>query len=195
VAAETDDADIAAMLRLRDGDNLALNELMARWQRRLIGYLLRLTDNQTVACDLAEETFVRIYQNRGRYQSKAAFSTWLFAVATNLLRDHLRWQRRHSTVSMDAADGSDAKSLGEKIFDPRPDPGKESELGERSAAVRNAILALPDDQRQPLVLFEYEGLSHEEIAHVMKCTPKAVESRLYRARLTLREKLEKLLAS
>jgi len=183
------------MLRLRDGDDLALNELMDRWQRRLIGYLLRLTGNQTVACDLAEETFVRIYQNRERYQSKAAFSTWLFAVAANLFRDHLRWQRRHSTVSMDAAEGSDAKSLGEKIFDPRPDPGKESEIGERCAAVRDAVLSLPDDQRQALVLFEYEGLSHDEIARVMTCTPKAVEARLYRARAALRAKLEKLLAS
>jgi len=181
------------MLRLREGDDLALNEIMERWQRRVVSYLLRLTGDQTVACDLAEETFVQVYQSRDRYRPKGAFSTWLFSIAANLFRNLARWKHRHSTVSMDAVDDLDEKSLGEKIFDSRPSPGQAIENSERSAAVRDAVLSLPTDQRQVIVLFEYEGLSHEEIAHVVGCTSKAVESRLYRARGTLREKLKRLL--
>lgn len=73
------DADIAAMRRLRDGDDLALNEIMDRWQRRLTSYLLRAIGNETVAIDLAQETFVRVYQSRDKYLPKGQFSTWLFA--------------------------------------------------------------------------------------------------------------------
>jgi RNA polymerase sigma-70 factor (ECF subfamily) len=159
----------------------------------VVSYLLRLTGDQTVACDLAEETFVQVYQSRDRYRPHGAFSTWLFAIAANLFRNLARWRSRHSTVSMDAAEDLEDKPLGEKIFDSKPNPGQEIEISERSEAVRDAILLLPDDQRQAIVLFEYEGLSHEEIAQVVRCTPKAVEARLYRARGVLRERLKNLL--
>jgi RNA polymerase sigma-70 factor (ECF subfamily) len=181
------------MLRLRDGDDLALNELMDRWQRRVTGYLLRLTGDQTTACDLAEETFVQVYQSRDRYKPSGAFSTWLFSIATNLSRNFARWRRRHPVVSMDAIENPGDLPLSERIEDQKPDPGVEIEASERASAVREAVLALPDDQRQAIVLFEYEDLSHEEIAAVMGCTAKAVEARLYRARAALRDRLERWL--
>jgi len=83
--------------------------------------------------------------------------------------------------------------LSERIHDPGPQPSEATEITERSGAVRDAVLSLPEDQRQAIVLFEYEGLSHEEISRVMKCTTKSVEARLYRARAALREKLRKWL--
>jgi RNA polymerase sigma-70 factor (ECF subfamily) len=95
---------------------------------------------------------------------------------------------------MDATLDADSRPLSEKIADASPAPSEASEITERSAAVRAAVLSLPEDQRQAIVLFEYEGLSHEEIGRVMSCTPKAVEARLYRARAALREKLSRLLA-
>jgi hypothetical protein len=94
-----EDADSSAMRRLREGEDLALNEIMERWQRRVTSYLLRFTGNETVAIDLAQETFVRVYQARERYRPKAKFSTWLFAIASNLAREHLRWLRRHPRLS------------------------------------------------------------------------------------------------
>jgi RNA polymerase sigma-70 factor (ECF subfamily) len=193
VGVDVHDPDVAAMLRLRDGDDLALNELMDRWQRRVTGYLLRLTGDHTTACDLAEETFVQVYQGRGRYRPAGAFSTWLFGIATNLSRNLARWQRRHPAVSMDVAESPGGPTLGERIEDGEPIPGAGIQANERAALVRDAVLALPADQRQAIVLFEYEDLSHEEIAAVMGCTAKAVEARLYRARATLRDRLERLL--
>src|SRR6187431_425778 len=98
----TDDVDIVAMARLKTGDDHALGEIMERWQVRVTGFLLRMVSDQTVAVDLAQETFVRVYQSNQRYRPTGIFPTWLFSIAANLARQHLRWQRRHPTVSMDA---------------------------------------------------------------------------------------------
>ncbi len=186
----TDDPDVAAMLRLREGEDLALNEIMERWQRRLTSYLLRLTASETVALDLAEETFVRIYQSRERYRPTGKFSTWLFAIATNLVRHHARWKARHPAVSMDAAE---PEGNLWQIPSGELTPDGDLEKQERAAAVRHAVQALPDDLREAVVLFEYEDMSHEEIAAVSGCSRKAVETRLYRARAILRENLKRLL--
>jgi RNA polymerase sigma-70 factor (ECF subfamily) len=193
MSTEADQADIAAMLRLQAGDDLALNELMARWQRPITGFLFRLTGDHTTALDLAEETFVQVYQNRARYRPIASFSTWIFAVASNLFRTQARWRRRHPTTSMDAPPIDGCVPLSDQLSDAKPTPDEGAQSSERAAAVQAAVLSLPDDQRQTVVLFEYEGLSHEEIGRVMRCSPKAVESRLYRARAVLREKLKRLL--
>ncbi|HEU4678583.1 MAG TPA: sigma-70 family RNA polymerase sigma factor, partial [Terrimicrobiaceae bacterium] len=137
------------MSRLRDGDDLALNEIMGRWQRRLTSYLVRLTGNEAVALDLAQETFVRVYQNRGRYRPTGAFATWLFTIATNLARHHLRWKLRHPAVSMDDSSGHLADVISEKIVSSAElDPRMRLERDERAAAVREAVSQLPDDLRE-----------------------------------------------
>ena len=187
------DADISAMRRLREGDDLALNEIMDRWQRRLTSYLLRAIGNETVAVDLAQETFVRVYQSREKYQPKGEFSTWLFAIATNLLRQHFRWLKRHPTVSMDSVEpGCDDPPLSAHL------PAEDSnnvERDERARIVKDAVTALPPELREAVLLFEYEDLSHEQISKLAGCSKKAVETRLYRARALLREKLRHWLAS
>ncbi len=186
------DADVSAMRRLRDGDDLALNEIMDRWQRRLTSYLLRAIGNETVAVDLAQETFVRVYQSRDKYQPKGEFSTWLFAIATNLLRQHFRWLKRHPTVSMDSVEtGRDEQPLSDRL--PAEDSNR-VERDERAKIVKEAVTALPPDLREAVLLFEYEDLSHEQIAQIAGCSKKAVETRLYRARAILREKLSRWLS-
>lgn len=107
-AGETQEADRDAMLRLKDGDDLALNELMTRWQLPLVAFIQRYIGNPTEALDLAQETFVRVYESRRRYKPTAKFSTWLFTIASNLCRNFFRWQGRHPAVSLDAATASDA---------------------------------------------------------------------------------------
>ena len=184
--------DVQDMARLNAGHDAALNEIMARHGERLFHYLMRRLNNATDAADIAQETFVRVYQNRARYLPAHSFSTWLYTIATNLLRDRFRWRRRHPQVSLDADDDATAA-----IKDALPDTaGSASELmdaDERAAEVRKAIASLPDDLREVVILSEYEGLPHAEVAAVLKCSPKAVESRLYRARAHLRKRLETLL--
>ena len=114
VAGPQEDSDVLAMSRLREGDDLALNDIMDRWQSRLTGYLIRFTGSEAMAVDLAQETFVRVYGNRFRYRPSGAFSTWLFAIASNLARHHIRWQLRHPTISLDAPADTSGSLFGKR---------------------------------------------------------------------------------
>lgn len=188
-----DEQDQADMARLAAGHDAALNELMARHSGQLFGYLVRILGNETEADDLAQETFVRVYQNRARFRSFAKFGTWLFTIATNLARDRLRWRSRHPNVSIEADESGPERGLKHTLAGSDPSPSENLEASERAAAVCRAIAELPEELRVPLVLAEYEEQSYAEIAVVLDCSPKAVEMRLYRARRELRERLAPLL--
>ena len=109
--------DIDCMRRLGEGDDLALNDLMRRWKKPLVTFCLRYTGNVTDAQEIAQETFVKVYGARHRYRPTAAFSTWLFTIATNLCRARARWRSRHPEVlESDIADGAQ-KTIGRA---PRP---------------------------------------------------------------------------
>lgn len=191
--ADSDEADALAMTRLRDGEDLALNELMARWQQPLVNYLARFCGSETGALDLAQETFVRVYEARARYDTRGRFATWLYTIAGNLARNAHRWQQRHPAVSLETPTDDNGGTLGAHLPDTAPAPDATAEQSERTAAVREAVASLPEDQRAIVLLSEYEDRSHAEIAAVLGCTAKAVETRLYRARQTLREKLTRWL--
>lgn len=190
-----EDEDVRAMQRLKDGDDLALNAIMERWQLPLSRFLLRFLDNERDALDLTQETFVRVYLNRERYRPTGRFSTWLYAIATNLARQHLRWRRRHPEVSTTLDDSSpDGESPpGLTATDTSATPAEASINQEQIQAVRRAIQALPPDLREALILHQYEALPHAAIAEVLSCSPKAVETRLYRARNKLRQSLARYL--
>lgn len=180
-----------AMQRLQSGDDLALNEIMDRWQIPLVRFLLRLTGNESTATDLAQESFVRVYQHRHHYRPKGAFSTWLFTIATNLARQHFRWLRRHPAISLDHSQTSeDDTQPKDNLPSEHAGPDETILAAERAAAVRTAIAALPEDLREIVVLAEYENLSHAEIGKITTRSPKAVEMRLYRARAALRKRLK-----
>lgn len=182
------DTDEVLMGALAGGDDLALNQLMDRWQVPLRGFLYRYTQNEPDALDLAQETFVRVYQHRTRFRTGARFSTWMFQIALNLARSRARWQRRHPTDSLD--DGSEAWG-GESRGKTESSPADDTLTAEIVAAVKAAVAALPPDLREAVLLSEYEDKSHAEIAMIAGTTPKAVETRLYRARQHLRKALEK----
>lgn len=185
---------MVAMLRLQDGDDLALAEIMERWQKRVVGYLMRLTGDQTIAGDLAEETFVQVYQSRNRYRPKRAFSTWLFAIATNLARQHFRWLKRHPAISLDSSgERDDERPVADRLDANAIIPNDAAEKDERAKLVKEAVLALPPEMREAVILFQYEDMSYAEIAAVAGCSPKAVETRLYRAKNLLRDKLSSVL--
>src|SRR5258708_6391535 len=179
------------MSRSKTGGAPALNELMSRWQTPLVGFILRYTGNQEDALDLAQETFVRVYESRHRYQPSAKFSTWLFSIATNLCRNLARWRDRHPIVALDAADDDDKPGLGSLIPAPGDSPADTAERNDLAGAVREHVQNLPHDLKTVVLLFEYQDLGYEEIAATLGCTPKAVETRLYRARQILRESLSR----
>lgn len=185
------DPDLEAMARLRAGDDLALNEIMNRWTVRVSTYLIRYVGNEADAADLTQETFVAVYRARLSYRPSARFSTWLFGIATNQARQRLRWRRRHPEIALEM-DREANREEHPSLVQGRT-PGHDVLQNERARAVRAAVLDLPDDLREAVTLFEYEDLSHAEIAAIAGCSAKAVETRLYRARQQLRESLAKWL--
>lgn len=191
--APTDALDQQDMARLVAGQDSALNDLTTRHAEPLFRYLVRLLQNESEAEDLAQETFVRVYQNRERFKSGSRFSTWLFAIATNLARDRQRWRARHPQLSLEADSEQTATPLADRLPGHQPTPADCLETNERVAAIRQAVAALPEDLRAPLVLAEYEDRSHAEIASILNCSAKAVEMRIYRARQQLRANLAGLL--
>jgi RNA polymerase sigma-70 factor, ECF subfamily len=187
--AEENNPDFACMVRLREGDDLALNELMERWQKPLHSFILRYVGNHRDSIELAEETFVRVYQHRSRFNFKSKFSTWLLTIAANLCRHHARWRKRHLTISLD-----DAASIGEvsdkNLFVSAEEiPSALASRTELARLVKEEIEKLPHDLKTAVLLFAYDNLSYAEIGEILGCTPKAIETRLYRVRKLLAKKL------
>ena len=176
------------MSRLAKGQEAALNDLMERHAQRLFQYLLRSLQNESDAADLAQETFVRVYQNRARFDAHHKFSTWLYAIASNLVRDRYRWRSRHPQISLEAETEANS-ALKDTLFASNPGPDKELQNEERADAVRQAVAALPEELRQPLILAIYQDLPQADIAAILKCSVKAVETRIRRARQQLRLRL------
>jgi RNA polymerase sigma-70 factor, ECF subfamily len=183
--------DQADMARLVGGDEAALNDLMDRHATAIFHFLYRMLGNEDDANDLAQETFVRVFQHRDRFKAGAKFATWLYTIAGNLARNHHRWRSRHPKVSLDAVNEETDQSLGSILPASDASPSEAAVTEERSKAVRAAVEALPEDIREAIILCEWQDLPVAEAATVLKTTPKAVESRLYRARNLLREKLKK----
>jgi len=185
--------DARDMARLVAGEDTALNDLMERHAERLFHYLVRSLQNEEDAADLAQEVFAKVYQKRARFRATQKFSTWLYAIASNLVRDRYRWRSRHPQVSLDGKREAAGTSFLEMLPEGRPSPTETLQAEERAEAVRRAVAGLPTELRQPLILSEYEERSHAEIAAILGCTAKAVETRLYRARQRLRASLAHLL--
>ena len=187
---ETDELDRMAMVRLAAGHDAALSDLMERHAPAVFRFLSRMLNNDDDANDLAQETFVRVYQARESFNTNKRFSTWLFTIAANLARNQIRWRSRHPNVSLESKLDAEETSLAERISSTAPTPKEEVLSAERAAAVRAAVNALPADMREAIVLCEWEEFSMAETAAILKTTPKAIESRLYRARQSLRDRLK-----
>jgi len=190
---DTEAQDRADMARLVGGHNAALNDLMNRHAPALFHFLCRMLGNEDDANDLAQDTFVRVYRARESYKPQQKFGTWLFTIAANLARNQFRWRSRHPNVSLEAGLETNEPCLGDTLPAQTETPDLQAEASERAAALRAAVQCLPEDLRGAIVLCEWEDLSVNEAAAVLETTPKAVESRLYRARHLLRERLKKWL--
>jgi len=185
--------DSQEMARLAAGHGEALNNLMERHAEKLFHYLIRALQNEEDASDLAQETFTRVYQNREKFKTHQKFSTWLYAIASNLVRDRYRWRTRHPQMSLDAVNEATGNEFGESLPAQTPSPSETVQSRERSELVRCAVAALPEELRMPLILAEYEEKSHAEIGEILRCSAKAVEGRISRARQQLRASLGQLL--
>ncbi len=177
--------DAELMGRVQAGDEAALGVLMERWELPVKSVIARMVLNAREAEELAQETFVRVWQQRAKFRAGAEFRPWVFAIAVNLTRNRLRWWRRRPEVALEEwNERSEGAAGGEQ-------GASALERKERGVAVRDAIAALPVKLREAIVLFEYEQMSYAEIAVAVGATPKAVETRIARAREALRGTLKR----
>ena len=182
------DPDAALMLQLKNGEDCALDHLMNRWEQPLVRFIYRYIGREADALDLAQETFVRVYETRHRYAVRGKFSTWLFTIAANLCRNYLRTRRNRDEPVPEVWD-SEETERPDSPQSPDDSPDEAAIKSEAVALVREAIDNLPHDLKTVILLFEYESLSYAEISSVIGCSVKAAEMKLYRARQSLREKL------
>jgi RNA polymerase sigma-70 factor (ECF subfamily) len=192
-ARQADARDRADMEQLIAGHDAALNDLMERHATPVFHFLCRMVGNEDDANDLAQETFARVFRARASFRTSEKFSAWLFTIAANLARNHFRWRARHPNVSLEAETGETEQTLGSTLPANDPAPNEQALAAERAEAVRSAVGKLPEDLREAIVLCEWEERSVAEAAAILEATPKAVESRLYRARQILRERLKQWL--
>ena len=192
-ARQADARERADMEQLVAGRDAALNDLMERHAAPVFHFLCRIVGNEDDANDLAQETFVRVFRARASFRTSERFSTWLFTIAANLARNHFRWRARHPNVSLDTETGEKEQTLGSTLPANEQAPNEQALTAERARAVRAAVGKLPEDLREAIVLCEWEEYSVAEAAAILETTPKAVESRLYRARQILRERLKQWL--
>jgi RNA polymerase sigma-70 factor, ECF subfamily len=170
------------LARLRAGDPRAFEELVTTYQHRVFGVALRMLGSRAEAEEIAQEAFLRAHRAVVSFRGDARLGTWLYGIASRLCLNRL------SSPDRRMARGDAALA---DVPATTPDAAAEVERAELDAALRTAIEELPNEQRLVLVLRDVEGLSYEEIADALALVPGTVRSRLHRARMQLKEKLER----
>jgi RNA polymerase sigma-70 factor, ECF subfamily len=191
-ASAAGDRSTELMLRVRDGDVAAFAELVELWQDRLVTLFLHQVGDHATAEDLAQETFLRVYRARARYQPTAKFTTWVHTIANNLCSDlkQRSYRRRERGVPHAVSASSSGIGLDQlAVAASGLLPARLADRGELKAVVREAIASLSERQRMAILLAKFEHCSYDEIATAMGLTVPAVKSLLFRARDQLREAL------
>ncbi len=181
-------SDVELMLRVKHGDREAFSLLVQRHRKPLINFIYRFTVDPGESEDLAHEVFIKVFRSASRYEPRAAFSTWLYRIATNLALNYLRDHRPQLATSLDWGSEEEDRSRTE-LRDKVTLVEDQLLAQERVEQIRQALAALPENQRLAVVLTKYQELSLKEAAEVMKCSEAAVKSLIFRAYTTLRQKL------
>jgi len=186
------DPDVQLMLQVRDDSAAAFEELVARYQARLLTLFRHLVGNQSTAEDLAQEVFLRVFRARKRYEPGAKFSTWLFTIANNVASNAKRTLARRREVGAPTGSSTTSVISLEQMAKEASSlmPARQLASAEMAEVVRLAVQTLSPRQRMVVLLCRFEGMSYAEIAVAMELTPQAVKSLLSRARSNLRTVLE-----
>ena len=188
------DPDVQLMLRVATDDHGAFEELVRRYQHRLIGFFFNLLGDRTVSEDLAQDAFLRIYRARERYKASARFSTWLFRIAHNLASNQIRGMAKRKREISLVARQSDSQELRleQRVLADRSAlmPTRQLVSREVQIQVREALDCLGERQKMAVLLHKFEGMSYEDISKVMDMNVVAVKSLLARARGKLKKALE-----
>ncbi len=182
----------ALIERCKRGDLAAFNDLVRKYEKQVYNFAYRLTGNYDDANDVAQDSFLRVFNAIGSFRGDASFSTWLFRITTNVFLDERKRAKAHPQASLDEYLELGESSVTRQIEDPSPTPEVVLEESERAQILSKAISDLPEYQRAMVTLYHSQQKSYEEIAEIMDLPIGTVKSRLNRARLALKEKLSGL---
>jgi RNA polymerase sigma-70 factor (ECF subfamily) len=175
----------------RRGDVDAFDRLVRTYERTVYNAALRLTGSADDASDIAQDAFIRAWNNLKSFRGDAKFSTWMHRIVMNAFLDDRKKRRARPTRSLDGGVDGDENSEALQIPDPAMGPEALAESDERRRALEAAVRALPEAQRVLVVLYHNQGLAYEEISEATGLPLGTVKSRLNRARLTLRDRLSR----
>jgi RNA polymerase sigma-70 factor, ECF subfamily len=169
----------------QNGDSSAFDQLVSRWERKIQGAIYRIVGSGEDARDLCQEAFLKAYRGLGSFKREARFSSWLYQIAVNSCRDRMRRQRGKVTVSLD-----EMAETGELPFQGGgPSALELMEAGDLAKTVAAAVRSLPEEQREVIVLKEYQDLTFLEIAEALDVPVSTVKTRLYRGLTQLKQRL------
>src|SRR5256885_1690322 len=191
-ATETAVSDELALVQAaKQGDVSAFEQLVKRYDRNIFRLAQHITQTREEAEDVVQDAFIRAYQNLDQFQGNSKFYTWLVRIAVNESLMKLRRRKTSKTVSMDEDVETEEGSMPREFADWSPNPEQQYGQSELSDILRKTIQGLPTSFRTVFVLRDVEGLSTEETAEMLHLSVPAVKSRLLRARLQLRERLNR----
>jgi RNA polymerase sigma-70 factor, ECF subfamily len=184
-------SDAEIMLRAKAGDTSAFDYLVQKYRRPMVSFMYRMARNSAAAEDLAQEVFLRVYRSRANYEASAKFTTWLYRIATNLAVNHARdtrHERPEVQVSIDEPDEETGTTF--EVPDGTLNAEQVIMRHERMRAIRQKVDALPEQQKQAVIMHKYQQMDYKQIADVLKKSESATKSLLFRAYETLREQLK-----
>lgn len=177
------------ILALRGGDVDSFGLLVTRWEQPLFRFVYRLVDRKDDAKDICQETFLRVLDKVSHFRDGSKFSTWMYQIALNLIRDQARHRKRWGQLIVATAPVDTGEDSVRGVVPDAELPEAIVDRAERASAVRRALDLLPAEQREVVFLKEYEDLKFREIAEVLAVPESTVKSRMYLALDTLRSTL------
>lgn len=189
--------DILLIEDFLDGDVAALETLVEKYKRMVYRVAIKITENHEDANDVVQETFLKVYKSLNKFKKESSFETWLYRIVVNLSLNAVKRRKRRRELSIDEIYEKETKNgfiasseaIADKLESRDDGPSRRVERKELRQAVTQAVDSLPSKQKIVVILYEFEGLKHSEIASILECSVGTVRSRLYYARQRLRELL------
>jgi RNA polymerase sigma-70 factor (ECF subfamily) len=191
----TECAGNARSLLQSDPETPSFDAIYATYGERILNLAYHLSGNEETARDLTQEIFIKVYQNLAGFEGRSQIYTWIHRIAVNHITTYLKKARRHRWLSL--LDEKVSDLVFRDRWDPAGSPSEKTpraernlEESDRARIVWEAVQSLPDKYRVPLTLFNYDGMSHKEVADALNLSLSAVEARIHRAKKKLIKKLE-----
>jgi RNA polymerase sigma-70 factor (ECF subfamily) len=185
------DSDAYLVARALEDDLSAFEQLVTRYQNKIMGYAARMLSDHSEAEDVAQETFIKAYRSLDSFRGESLFSTWIYRIATNLCIDRLRKKKRRpqQAYSLDEPLDHEEEKGTREVPDFSTEPMQNLEREELRRRVREMMAEMPEKQRAVLVMCDMQGMAYEDIARVLNVPIGTVKSRLFHARADLGRRL------